>query len=687
MIKEEIAVIVTQEATALQELVDRSRRLGADRSVCNWGGGNTSAKTTMLDHMGREIRVMWVKGSGSDLAEATEKSFTALRLDEVLPLMERDAMTDEEMVDYLAHCMVEAKHPRSSIETLLHAFIPHAHVDHTHPDSIIAICTSTNGREVAKEIFGDRAVWVPYLRPGFALSKLVAEAVRANPHCECVLMEKHGLITWGETSEACYANTMRIIDEASEYLKAKQRGRVAFGGVKHPALPQEERRRIAVQILPFVRGIVSKRQGAILSYDDSSEFVEFAGSHDAPSLSQVGAACPDHLVHTKRRPLFVDWSPSEGVDALKEKLGAGLTAYRDDYAAYYERNVDLDVPMHDPFPRIILIPGLGAIGTGKNKKMANIALDLYRRAIEVMRGATAIGEFVSLDEKESFDVEYWPLELYKLTLAPPEKELSRKVAYITGGAGGIGSATARRLAEEGAHVVIADLAADAAQSLADELNAQHGPGAAIGVALDVTQEEAVARSIEEAILAYGGIDLVISNAGLASSAPVTETSLAEWNKNVAVLGTGYFLTSREAFRVMVEQGRGGAMVFVTSKNAVYAGKDASAYSAAKAMENHLARCLAVEGGPHGIRVNIVMPDAVLQGSNIWTSAWREERARAYGIAPEELEDYYRRRTILGVNILPEDIAEAILFFCSPRSAKTTGCMLTVDGGVAAAFPR
>ncbi|WP_277093686.1 bifunctional aldolase/short-chain dehydrogenase [Alicyclobacillus mali (ex Roth et al. 2021)] len=680
-------MIVTQEATALQELVDRSRRLGADRSVCNWGGGNTSAKTTMLDHMGREIRVMWVKGSGSDLAEATEKSFTALRLDEVLPLMERDAMTDEEMVDYLAHCMVEAKHPRSSIETLLHAFIPHAHVDHTHPDSIIAICTSTNGREVAKEIFGDRAVWVPYLRPGFALSKLVAEAVRANPHCECVLMEKHGLITWGETSEACYANTMRIIDEASEYLKAKQRGRVAFGGVKHPALPQEERRRIAVQILPFVRGIVSKRQGAILSYDDSSEFVEFAGSHDAPSLSQVGAACPDHLVHTKRRPLFVDWSPSEGVDALKEKLGAGLTAYRDDYAAYYERNVDLDVPMHDPFPRIILIPGLGAIGTGKNKKMANIALDLYRRAIEVMRGATAIGEFVSLDEKESFDVEYWPLELYKLTLAPPEKELSRKVAYITGGAGGIGSATARRLADEGAHVVIADLAADAAQSLADELNAQHGPGAAIGVALDVTKEEAVARSIEEAILAYGGIDLVISNAGLASSAPVTETSLAEWNKNVAVLGTGYFLTSREAFRVMVEQGRGGAMVFVTSKNAVYAGKDASAYSAAKAMENHLARCLAVEGGPHGIRVNIVMPDAVLQGSNIWTSAWREERARAYGIAPEELEDYYRRRTILGVNILPEDIAEAILFFCSPRSAKTTGCMLTVDGGVAAAFPR
>jgi len=680
-------VIATHEVSVLQELVERSRRLGADRSVCNWGGGNTSAKTTMVDHMGREIRVMWVKGSGSDLAEATEQSFTALRLDEVLPLMDRDAMTDEEMVEYLAHCMVEAKHPRSSIETLLHAFIPYAHVDHTHPDSIIAICTSTNGRDVAKEIFGDRAVWVPYLRPGFALSKLVAEAVRANPQCECVLMEKHGLITWGDTSEACYANTMRIIREAAEYIEERARRRPAFGGARHEPLDPEARHRIAVQVLPFVRGIVSECQGTILSFDDSPEFLEFAGSHDVPALSQVGAACPDHLVHTKRRPLFVDWSPSEGVDALKEKLKAGLIAYRDDYVAYYERNVDLDVPMHDPFPRVILIPGLGAIGTGKNKKMANIALDLYRRAIEVMRGATAIGEFVSLDEKESFDVEYWPLELYKLTLAPPEKELSRKVAYITGGAGGIGSATARRLAQEGAHVVIADLAANAARRLAEELCADHGPGTAIGVALDVTQEDAVARSIEEAILAYGGIDLFVSNAGLASSAPITETSLDEWNKNVAVLGTGYFLTSRETFRVMVEQGFGGAMVFVTSKNAVYAGKDASAYSAAKAMENHLARCLAVEGGPHGIRVNIVMPDAVLQGSNIWNSAWREERARAYGIAPEELEDYYRRRTILGVNILPEDIAEAILFFCSPRSAKTTGCMLTVDGGVAAAFPR
>ncbi|GLG01753.1 putative oxidoreductase YuxG [Alicyclobacillus hesperidum subsp. aegles] len=681
-------MLATQDSTVLQELVDRSRRLASDRSVCNWGGGNTSAKTTMRDHLGREVQVMWVKGSGSDLAEATEKNFTALRLDEILPLMERDAMSDEEMVDYLAHCMMDSKHPRSSIETLLHAFLPFSHVDHTHPDSIIAICCSDNGRVIAQELFGDRAVWVPYMRPGFALSKRIGEAVRNHPNCELVLMEKHGLLTWGNTSDECYQNTLRIIQEAAAYIEQHvDRARV-FGGVRIEALPEAERRGVAAEVLPFIRGIVTELQGAVLTFDDSPEFLAFAGSHDAPTLSQIGAACPDHLVHTKRKPLFVDWNPNvDGTDGLKEKLRAGLISYRDEYCAYYERHVDFDVPMHDPFPRVILVPGLGVIGTGKNKKMANVAVDLYRRAIAVMRGATTLGNFVSLDEKESFDVEYWPLELYKLTLAPPEKELARKVAYITGGAGGIGSASARRMAAEGAHIVVADLAADAADRLARELNAQFGEGTAVGVPLDVTDEAAVLRSFREAVLAYGGIDVFVSNAGLASSSPIVETTIEDWNRNVSVLGTGYFLTSREAFRCMVEQGRGGSIVFVTSKNAIYAGKDAAAYSAAKAMENHLARCLAVEGGVHGIRVNTVLPDAVLQGSNIWNSAWREERARAYGIAPEELEEHYRQRTILHVNITTDDIAEGILFFASNRSAKTTGCMLTIDGGVAAAFPR
>jgi NAD(P)-dependent dehydrogenase (short-subunit alcohol dehydrogenase family) len=343
--------------------------------------------------------------------------------------------------------------------------------------------------------------------------------------------------------------------------------------------------------------------------------------------------------------------------------------------------------MHDPFPRIIVIPGLGVIGTGKTKKMANIAVSLYRRAVAVMRGSTSLGQFVSLSEKESFDVEYWPLELYKLSLAPKERELARQVAYITGGAGGIGSATARRLAMEGAHVVIADLAYEAAVKTAATLNEQYGDGTAVGVALDVTDEAKVIQSFREAVLAYGGVDVFVSNAGLASSSPITETTLQDWNRNLSVLGTGYFLTSREAFRIMVAQGRGGSIIYVTSKNAVYAGKDAAAYSAAKAMEGHLARCLAVEGGEHGIRVNSVLPDAVLQGSNIWNSSWREERARAYGIETDQLEAHYRKRTILGVNISTEDIAEGILFFASPRALKTTGCMLTIDGGVAAAFPR
>lgn len=672
----------------LHELVKRSNRLASDRSVVNWGGGNTSAKTKMLDHIGKEMSVLWVKGSGSDLAEATEKSFTALRLDEVLTLFERDEMSDEDMVAFLAQCMPDSKHPRSSIETLLHAFLPFPHIDHTHPDSIISICCSDNGRQIAKEIYGDRAVWVPYIRPGFSLSKLIGETVQANPQCELVLMEKHGLITWGETSEACYNQTIKVINEASAYINARVSDDLLYGGQKYGLLEVNQRQVIATEILPVIRGIVSEYHHAILSYEATEDFLRFVNSSNIDKLSQIGAACPDHLVHTKRVPLFIDWNPEkEEVSLLIEKLQVGLESYKKKYSDYYERNIDIDVPMHDPFPRVILIPGIGVIGTGKNKKMANVATALYHRAVAVMRGATTVGNFVSLSEKESFDVEYWPLELYKLSLAPKAKELDRKVVYITGGAGGIGSATARRFASEGAHVVVADLAHDAAVKIANELVRDFGEGVAIGVSLDVTQEDRVIRSFQEAVLYYGGVDVFVSNAGLASSAPFSETTLSDWNRNMDVLGTGYFLTTREAVRIMQKQNQGGSIVFVTSKNAIYAGKDAAAYSAAKAMENHLARCLAVELGSLGIRVNSVLPDAVIQGSNIWNSAWREERARSYGIASDQLEEHYRKRTILNVNITTDDIAEGILYFASPRSCKTTGCMLTVDGGVAAAFPR
>ena len=675
--------------SGLDELVYRSNLIGADRRVCNWGGGNTSAKMTVRDFRGREIEVMFVKGSGSDLATARASSFTGLRMEDIRPLFEREDMTDEEMVAYLAHCMIDAKHPRASIETLLHAFLPFRHVDHTHPDAIISICCADNGREVAREIFGDRFVWVPYIRPGFRLSKMIAQGVLANPKAELVLMEKHGLVTWGDTAEECYARTIRVIQEAEAYIEARVDEAKLFGGRKFEPLPADVRRRLAAEVMPLVRGAVSAEgRRMILSFDDGEDVLRFVCGRDSERLSQIGAACPDHLVHTKVKPLFVDWTPDEGdAEGLKRKLREGIAAYKEQYKAYFERNKNEGDVMFEPAPRVILVPGLGMINTGKSLAMARVSGALYHRAIAVMRGATALGNFVSLSENEAYNVEYWPLELYKLTLAPPEAEFSRQVALITGGAGGIGSATARRLAAEGAHVVLADLNLEGARKVADEINGKYGEGRALAVRMDVTDEEAVRAAFREAALYYGGVDILVNNAGLATSSPIEETTLQEWNLNMNVLGTGYFLAAREAFILMKEQGIGGSMVFIASKNAVYAGKNASAYSAAKALEAHLARCIATEGGPYGIRVNTILPDAVLQGSQIWNSRWREERAAAYGIKPEELEEYYRKRTTLLVNVFPEDIAEGVAFFASSRAAKTTGCMLTVDGGVPAAFAR
>jgi rhamnulose-1-phosphate aldolase/alcohol dehydrogenase len=677
-----------QLRTGLDGLVYRSNLIGADRSVCNWGGGNTSMKTIEKDFRGRDIEVMWVKGSGSDLATMKKQHFTGLRLEDIRPLIEREQMTDEEMVEYLSHCMINPKHPRPSIETLLHAFLPFKHVDHTHPDAIISICCADNGKKIAEEIYGDRFVWVPYVRPGFTLSKMIAEGVKKNPNAELVLMEKHGLVTWGETAKECYEKTISIINEAEQYIRERIDETSVFGGQKYKALPAEERKKILAQVMPIIRGAVSDQKRMILSYDDSDDVMQFVNSYEAPVLSQIGAACPDHLVHTKRVPLYVDWDPqTNDVHQLIEKVKEGIERFKEEYKAYFERNRKEGDEMFEPAPRVILIPGIGMVNTGKSLAMANVSGALYHRAIAVMKGATSLGNFVSLDEKESYNVEYWPLELYKLTLAPPETEFSRKVAFVTGGAGGIGSETCRRLASEGAHVVVADLNIEGAEKVAEEINKKYGEGQAIAVQMNVTKEEEVKAAFEQTSLTYGGVDIVVNNAGLATSSPLEETTLQEWNLNMDVLATGYFLVAREAFKQMKKQGIGGSMVFVGSKNSVYAGKNASAYSAAKALEVHLARCIAVEGGQYGIRVNSVLPDAVLQGSAIWNSAWREERAKAYGIEPDQLEEYYRKRTTLLVNVYPKDIAEAIAFFASSKSEKTTGCMLTVDGGVPAAFTR
>ena len=672
----------------LDELVYRSNLLGTDRSVCNWGGGNTSMKTVVKDFRGRDIEVMWVKGSGSDLGTMKAQHFTGLRMDDIRPLFEREDMTDEEMVAYLAHCMIDSKHPRASIETLLHAFLPFKHVDHTHPDSIISLCCTDNGRELAKEIFGSRFVWVPYIRPGFKLSKMIAEGVLANPDAELVLMEKHGLVTWGETSEEAYRKTIDIINEAERYIGKRVKEEALFGGARYSSLAPERRRELAATVMPVIRGAVDDGRKMLVSFDDADDVLQFVNSRDAAQLSQVGAACPDHLVHTKRVPLFVDWDPATGDgESLRAAIVAGIERFKDEYKQYFERNRNEGDVMSEAAPRVILVPGVGMFNTGKSRAMAQISGALYHRAIAVMRGATTLGRFVSLNENESFNVEYWPLELYKLTLAPPEAEFSRQVAFITGGAGGIGSATARRLAAEGAHVVLADLNFEGAQRVADELNAAFGEGRALAVKMDVTSEEQVTDALAATALYYGGVDILVNNAGLATSSPFEETSLKEWNLNMNVLGTGYFLVAREAFKMMKQQGTGGSMVFIASKNAVYAGKNATAYSAAKALEAHLARCIAAEGGEHGIRVNTILPDAILQGSAIWNSNWRNERAAAYGVEPDQLEEYYRKRTTLLVNIYPQDIAEGVAFFASSRASKTTGCMLTIDGGVPAAFTR
>ncbi|WP_339191403.1 bifunctional aldolase/short-chain dehydrogenase [Bacillus sp. FSL K6-1003] len=672
----------------VEELVYRSNLIGADRTVCNWGGGNTSMKTTEKDFRGREIEVMWVKGSGSDLATMKAHNFTGLRLDDICPLIERDQMSDEEMVDYLSHCMIDSKHPRPSIETLLHAFLPYNHVDHTHPDAIISICCADNGKQIAEDIYGSRFVWVPYVRPGFTLSKMIADGVANNPNAELVLMEKHGLVTWGDTSEKCYEKTISIIQEAEQYIHERINQKQRFGGRRYESLPADKRKQILAGIMPVIRGAVSDEKQMILSYDDHEEVLEFVNSVQAPELSQIGAACPDHLVHTKRVPLYIEWNPeTQDAQELEDLLKSGIERFKAEYQAYFARNQQEGDQIFESAPRVILIPGIGMVNTGKSLAMSKVSGALYQRAIAVMKGSTSLGQFVSLNENESYHVEYWPLELYKLTLAPPEAEFSRKVALVTGGAGGIGSAACRRFAAEGGHVIAADLNIEGAQKIAEEINETYGEGRAMAVKMDVTNEQEVQSAFEQAALTYGGIDIVVNNAGLATSSPFDETSLKEWNLNINVLGTGYFLVAREAFKQMKQQNIGGSMVFVGSKNAVYAGKNASAYSSVKALETHLARCIAAEGGEYGIRVNSVLPDAVLQGSAIWGSSWREERAAAYGIEQDQLEEHYRKRTTLLVNIYPQDIAESIAFLASSKAEKTTGCMVTVDGGVPAAFTR
>jgi rhamnulose-1-phosphate aldolase/alcohol dehydrogenase len=681
-----------QQRPALDGLVYRSNLLGRDRAVVNIYGGNTSVKRLEKNHLGQEVEVLWVKGSGSDVATITEKGFAGLRLAEIMPLMERDQMSDEEMVAYLTHCTHAFDRPRQSIETLLHAFTPAKHVDHTHPDAVISLACTANGHELARQLWGaERMVWVDYIRPGFTLSKWIGQDLRDNPQATLVVMGKHGLVTWGETSQECYDNTIRTIQEAEDFIQSRRNGRRIYVSANTPALAPEQRRQIFLEVTPVLRGAVSQETAAVLHLDASDRVLEFINSQNAAKWSQIGAACPDHLVHTKRLPLFVDWKPANGnsqdVAALTTRLVDGVQEYMQNYRIYFDHCKQPGDEMRDPAPRVILIPGLGMVTTGPDMLGANVSNQLYQRAIDVIEGSQSLGEFISLTPQEAYNVEYWPLELYKLKLRPAPRELAGRIAIVTGAASGIGRATARRLAEDGAHVAIFDINLDGAQAVAEELNRRYGHGRSLAVHCNVTDEEAVERAFEEVVLAYGGVDVVISNAGIAISAPLEKTTVADWNKTMDVLGKGYFLVSRAAFGIWKRQNMGGSLIYVASKNSVFAGKNAAVYSAAKAAELHMARCLAEEGGAVGIRVNAVLPDAVLQGSGIWDAGWREARARSYGIAPEELDEFYRQRTTLKVNVYPENIAEAISFLAGPRASRTTGASITVDGGVAAAFMR
>jgi len=520
----------------------------------------------------------------------------------------------------------------------------------------------------------------------------VADILDGNQDARAVLLEKHGLVTWGETSEESYRRTIDFVSRAANAIQAAGAGRFGLGGPKVAECGEQDAQILLLGSLPALRGaLLADSDGVILEVDRSPEAVAFAGSVNGSHVSQVGAPCPDHLINTKHKPLAIDFdSSAEGVVELADSLRAGVAEYAEWYRGYYERNLTDEsrpFPMDPAGPRVVLIPGIGIVTSGGDAARARTTRDLYHRAIAVEDAAEAIGGFGSLTEAEAFAIEYWPLERYKLAQAPPRGELAGRIAVVTGGASGIGRATARLLAQLGAHVVVADLNERGAREVAAQLVARHGLRRALAIAVDVTNEVSVERMLAETVRAYGGLDILVASAGLATSASVTETSLEDWELNFAVLARGYFLAGREAFRVLIEQGSGGSLVFVGSKNALVAGANAAAYSSAKAASLHLARCLAEEGGPHGIRVNTVNPDAVIQGSGIWSSDWKAERASTYGVTEDDLQSFYSGRTKLGVSVYPEDVAEAIAFLAGPRSAKSTGNVINVDGGVTAAYPR
>ena len=671
----------------LNLLVYQSRLVGAEPGLVIWGGGNTSLKVTGTDFRGRETRTLLIKASGSDMKVAQREDFPSLGLDDILPLFDIADMTDEEIVAYLDHCLLEPRSPRPSIETLLHAFLPHASVVHTHADAILSLTNTRSPHEVLGRVYGSDVAVVEYIRPGFALSKKVGEAVRGDPRIKGVVLVNHGLLTWGDTVRAAYDLHIDLVTQAEEYAKKQALGKVVFGKPLRRPLETDHRRRIAAAISPTLRGVVSEGQRAVLRYDDAPDVLEFVNSERGRELSGIGPVTPDHLIQTKRVPLWVDAKDPEDVPGLLQALREGVKSYAEEYRSWYRRHSNGAEPMLDPYPRVVLVPGVGMWTTGRDSRGALIPGDIYHHIIGVIQAAQSVGEYASLTPKHAFEAEYWPMELYKLTLAPPERELARRVALVTGGAHGIGRAISARLAAEGAHVAVADIDEEGALALCEELNGSLGHGRATACPMDVTSEGGVADAFKQVRLAYGGLDILVSNAGIAPVGAIETMPLADWQRALDINTTGHFLVAREAVKLMREQGIGGSMVFIGTKNVTSPGKDFGAYSASKAAEVQLAKVLAIENGEYGIRCNVVNPDAIFQGSNLWSQEVREQRARAHGIPIEGLEDFYRQRNLLKERVDAEDVAEAVLFLAGDRSAKTTGAMIPVDAGLKDAFPR
>ncbi|WP_326813184.1 bifunctional aldolase/short-chain dehydrogenase [Streptomyces scopuliridis] len=671
------------------QLLDRSHRLGADPRNTNYAGGNTSAKGSATDPVtGDEVELMWVKGSGGDLGTLTAGGLAALRVDRLRALtgVYPGVAREDEMVAAFDYCLHGKGGAAPSIDTAMHGLVDAPHVDHLHPDSGIALACAADGEKLTAECFGDTVVWVPWRRPGFQLGLDIAAVKEAHPRAIGCVLGGHGITAWGATSEECERNSLRIIRTAETFL-AERGAPEPFGPVQqgYEALPEAERRARAAALAPLIRGLASTDRPQVGHYTDTEPVLDFLSRAEHPRLAALGTSCPDHFLRTKVRPLVLDLPAGAPLERVRERLAELHTAYREEYRAYYERHASPDSPpMRGADPAIVLVPGVGMFSFGKDKQTARVAGEFYLNAVNVMRGAESVSSYAPIEESEKFRIEYWELEEAKLRRMPAPKALASRVALVTGAGSGIGRAIAHRLVAEGACVVVADLNTESATAVADELG---GTDKAVAVTVDVTDEDQIKAAFDAAALAFGGVDLVVNNAGISISRPLLETTARDWDLQHSIMARGSFLVSREAARVMTDQGFGGDLVYIASKNAVFAGPNNIAYSATKADQAHQVRLLAAELGGLGIRVNGVNPDGVVRGSGIFAGGWGAERAAVYGVEEEKLGEFYAQRTILKREVLPEHVANAVFALTGGELSHTTGLHVPVDAGVAAAFLR